>query len=77
MKQILHVAMDAIRRRDGSPAIIVRDYRGAQRAHEVELVLPDGSVVGKFVYSPETPLSCGARLYLQVETSKLELRPCP
>lgn len=76
MKQILHVAQDAIRRRDGSAAIIVRDYKGATRAHEVELVLPDGSVVGKFIYSPENPLSCGARVWLEVDNTKLELRPC-
>jgi hypothetical protein len=75
-KQILHVAQDAIRRKDGSPAIIVRDYKGAIRAHEVELVLPDGSVVGKFVYSPDKPLSCGARVWLSVESDRLELRPC-
>lgn len=75
-KQVLHVAQDAIRKQNGSPAIIVRDYKGAQRAHEVELVLPDGSVVGKFVYSPNKPLSCGARVWLSVDSSKLELRPC-
>lgn len=76
MKQVLHVAQDAIRRRDGSPAIIVRDYRGATRHHEVELVV-EGKVVGKFVYSPNKPLSCGARVWLEADSSKLELRPCP
>lgn len=73
-KQVLHVAQDAIRRQDGSPAIIIRDYRGATRHHEVELV-KDGEVLGKFVYSPDKPLSCGARLYLEVMSDKLELRP--
>jgi hypothetical protein len=76
VKQILHVAQDAIRSRNGDPAIIVRDYKGAVRAHEVELVLPDGSVVGKFHYSPDQPLSCGARVWLETTTDKLELRPC-
>jgi hypothetical protein len=75
-RTILHVAQDAIRRQDGSPAIILRDHRGATRHHEVELVR-DGEVLGKFVYSPDKPLSCGARVWLETYSDKLELRPCP
>lgn len=79
-KVILHVAQCAIaaNRKHGTnePPIIVRDYRGAQRAHEVELV-KDGEVLGKFVYRPHDPLPCGARLWLETDASKLELRPCP
>lgn len=77
-KQILHVAQDAIaaNRKDGGlrPPIITRTYRGAERAHEVELVVA-GKVVGKFVYSPHKPLSCGARLWLESDSDTLEFRP--
>ncbi len=73
MKQIIHVAQDAIRRnaKNGTndPAIIIRDYRGVERANEINLVLIDGTVVGKFVYRPHSPLSCGARLWLELDTS--------
>lgn len=78
MQQLLHVAQDAIRAntKDGGlrPPIIVRNHKGAKRAHEVELVV-DGKVVGKFVYSPHDPLPCGARLWLASDSNDLELRP--
>lgn len=72
MKQIIHVAQDAIRRnaKDGTndPAIIIRDYKGSTRHHEVELMTPDGRVVAKMVYSPHKPLDCGARLWIELDT---------
>lgn len=78
MRQILHVAQCAIaaNRKNGTnePPIITRNYKGSERAHEVELVV-DGKVVGKFVYSPHKPLSCGARLWLESDSDLLELRP--
>jgi hypothetical protein len=72
MKQIVHVAQDAIRKntKNGTndPVLIVRDYTGARRGHAIELRLPDGTVVGKFIYRPHEPLSCGARLWLELDT---------
>lgn len=77
-KRILHVAQCAIasNRKHGTnePPIILRDYRGAERAHEVELVV-DGEVLGRFVYRPDKPLSCGARLWMETSNDRLELRP--
>lgn len=72
MKQIVHVAQDAIRKntKEGTndPAIIVRDYKGVERANEVELRDIRGNVLAKFVYRPHEPLSCGARLWLELDT---------
>jgi hypothetical protein len=77
VKQILHVnqAVIASNRKNGTnePAIIVRNYKGAKRAHEVELV-HDGVVVGRFIYRPHDPLPCGARLWFESESELLELR---
>jgi hypothetical protein len=77
VKQILHVAQCVIaaNRKNGTddPAIIVRDYKGSKRAHEVELV-HDGVVVGKFIYRPHDPLPCGARLWFESDNKTLELR---
>lgn len=76
MKQILHVAQDAIQRnrKEGTnePAIIIRDYKGSERAHEVAIMV-SGKQIGKFVYSPHKPLSCGARLWLEVDTDEAQL----
>jgi hypothetical protein len=78
MKQILHVAQCVIaaNRKNGTnePPIIVRNYKGAKRAHEVEIV-HDGQVIGKFVYRPHDPLPCGARLWLETDSETVELRP--
>lgn len=77
MKQVLHVAQCVIaanrKNSTDDPAIIVRNYKGSKRAHEVELV-HDGKVVGKFVYRPHDPLPCGARLWFESDSNLLELR---
>ncbi len=69
MKQILHVAQDAIRKNakygTNDPAIIIRDYKGSERAQEAAIIV-GGVEVGRFVYRPHKPLSCGARLWLEV-----------
>ncbi len=71
-KKIIHVAQDAIRRntKEGTndPAIIIRDYKGATRAHEVDLVLPDGRAIGCMVYRPHDPRPCGARRWIELDT---------
>jgi hypothetical protein len=68
-KKIIHVAQDAIRKnsKEGTndPAIIVRTGGRSVRHHRVQLVAA-GVVVGTFVYSPHKPLSCGARLWLEL-----------
>jgi hypothetical protein len=80
MKQIIHVAQDAIRRnaKNGTnePAIIIRDHRWSRRVHEIELQTPDGKVIGKMIYSPHKPLSCGARLWIELDTEICSAVPC-
>lgn len=61
------------------PPIAVRQYRDAEvktpkhveYGHEVELLDRQGAVVARFIYDPENPLLCGARLWLETE---LEVR---
>jgi hypothetical protein len=78
MKQILHVAQDAIRKNakhgTNDPAIIIRNYKSGQRTHEAALMV-DGREVGRFVYRPHKPLGCGARLWLEVDTDVCEIIP--
>lgn len=78
MKQILHVAQCAIKKNakhgTNDPVIIVRDYKGGQRAHEAALMV-DGREVGRFVYRPHKPLSCGARLWLEVDKDICQIVP--
>lgn len=69
-KTIIHVAQDAIRRNaklgTDEPAVIVRRGARATRHNEVQITAPDGMVVGVFHYQPHKPLSCGARVWLEL-----------
>lgn len=73
--QILHVNQLVIRSNlknsEKRPPIIIRQATRsnackAQYCHEAELTLADGTIVGRLVYRPDTPLDCGARLWLEV-----------
>lgn len=79
MRQVVHVNQQVIarNRRDGTedPPLIARTYLGVSHATEMELRLPDGTVVGKFVYRPHNPLSCGARLWLELDTDVCQAIP--
>lgn len=71
MKTIIHVDQATIRRnrKTGSndPPLIVRTYKGAQRAQEAKVV---GEVT--FKHSPHKPLPCGARVWVET-TGKVEI----
>jgi hypothetical protein len=64
VKTIIHVNQHAVRanaktgRRD--PVLTVKTYKSNTYAHEVEI---DGPA--KVVYSPDKPLSCGARVWIE------------
>lgn len=70
-RQFVHVAQDAIRRntKEGTndPAIIVNTGGKARRYNEVQIRGPSGELVGTFKYQPLEPLSCGARVWLEME----------
>lgn len=71
MKTIIHVNQQVIQknRKEGStnPVLTVKTYLDNRYASEVEILDKNGEVVGKFVYSPESPLSCGARVWFETE----------
>lgn len=66
MKTIIHVDQATIRRnrKEGTndPPLIVRTYKGAQRAQEIEVLGPC-----KLVHSPHKPLKCGARVWIETQ----------
>lgn len=66
MKTIIHVNQHVIKRnaKEGSqdPVLTVKNYKGNTYAHEVQI--HGGS---KVVYSPDKPLSCGARVWIETE----------
>lgn len=69
MKHVVHVNQHIIRsnRKNGTnvPPITVRTYKGTEQATEAIVRDKDGKELGRFVYRPDKPLSCGARLWFE------------
>jgi hypothetical protein len=66
MKKIIHVNQHVIRSntKSGSrdPVLTIKTYESNTYAHEVVIHGPS-----KIVYSPDKPLSCGARVWIETE----------
>jgi len=66
MKKRIHVNQHVIRDNRvygyNDPTITVKTYKDNNYAHEVEILGPS-----KVIYSPDKPLSCGARVWIETE----------
>jgi hypothetical protein len=64
MKTIIHVNQHIIRRNsklgENNPVLTVKTYNSNTYAHEVEIQGPS-----RIIYSPDKPLSCGARVWIE------------
>ena len=73
MKTIVHVNQHAIRKNikaeQREPVLTVKTYKSNTYAHEVKIDGPS-----KVVYSPDKPLSCGARVWIETEAEVEILR---
>lgn len=76
MKRVIHVNQHVIKAnmRAGAddPVLTVKTYKGNDYAHEAVIRLPDGTEVGRFIYRPEDPLSCGAKVWFET-TQEVEV----
>lgn len=68
MKTIIHVNQHVVRRntKTGSadPVLTVKTYKENKYAHTVRI---DGPC--RVVYSPDKPLSCGARVWIETDSN--------
>tara|TARA_R110000824_G_scaffold53114_6_gene147286 strand:- start:1241 stop:1507 length:267 start_codon:yes stop_codon:yes gene_type:complete len=75
MRKIIHVNQHKIRAntKNGTddPVLTVKTYKENQYAHEAIIKTKDDTVVAKIIYSPHKPLSCGARVWIEVETDNV------
>jgi hypothetical protein len=66
MKTLIHVNQHVIKAnaKTGStdPVLTVKTYKSNTYAHEVDILGPS-----KVVYSPDKPLSCGAKVWIETE----------
>jgi hypothetical protein len=66
MKTVVHVNQHVIRanKKNGTsdPVLTVKTYKSNDYAHQVVIHGPS-----RVVYSPDKPLSCGARVWIETE----------
>ena len=73
MKTKIHVNQHNIRANNKGadlPVITVKDYKQNRKCNKVD-ILKDGEVVARVVYSPDKPLSCGAKVWVETELEVL------
>lgn len=67
MKTIVHVNQHNIRHNTKTgerlPVLTVKTYKSNTYAHEVEI-----KGLARVVYSPDKPLSCGARVWIETQS---------
>jgi len=67
MKTIIHVNQHVVKANtkngEKNPVLTVKTYKSNRYAHEVQIKGPS-----KVVYSPDKPLSCGARVWIETES---------
>ncbi len=70
MKKIIHVNQHKIkanRKDDGNrPVLTCKTYQENQYGHEC-IIRADGVELGRFIYRPDKPLSCGAHVWFETE----------
>ena len=71
MKKIIYVNQHKIRKNTkhntSEPVLTIKTYKENLYAHEAVLKTKDGKEIGRVVYRPDKPLSCGARVWIETE----------
>ena len=70
MKTRIHVNQHNIRANAKGadvPVLTVKDYKENRKVNTAQIVSANGEVVASVVYSPDKPLSCGAKVWIETE----------
>lgn len=71
MKTIIHVNQHKIKanRADGQtrPVLTCKTYRSNRYGHEAIIRSKNGRELGRFIYRPSKPLSCGAHVWFETQ----------
>ena len=77
MTKIIHVNQHKIRKntkeKTDDPVLTIKTYKTNEYAHEAIMKSKDGLVLGKVIYSPHKPLSCGARVWIELDTDTVDV----
>ena len=76
MKTIIHVNQHNIKSNSKSdlkkPVLTCKTYKSNNYANEAIIYDKDNNVAARIVYSPDKPLSCGAKVWIETD-NKVEL----
>jgi len=76
MKTIIHVNQHVIRANsktgERNPVLTCKTYKSNDYAKRVEILGNDGEVTATVVYSPDKPLSCGAKVWIETGNTILQ-----
>lgn len=71
MKTKIHVNQHIIKsnrkNKEAAPVLTCKTYKENKYASEVAILDDEGEIVGKFIYSPDKPLSCGAHVWFETD----------
>jgi hypothetical protein len=71
VKTIIHVNQHNIKKnvKNGTkdPVLTVKTYKSNDYAHQAIIKDKNGEEVARIIYSPEDPLSCGARVWIETQ----------
>jgi hypothetical protein len=77
MKKIIHVNQHKIKSNTkngvNEPVLTCKTYKSNDYAHEVVILDKDGFEAARVVYSPDNPLSCGARVWIETNNEILKI----
>ena len=69
MKTIIHINQHKVRANNKNstcePVITCKTYKENQYAHSVVVLDKEGNEACRVIYSPDKPLSCGARVWIE------------
>ena len=77
MRKMIHVNQHIIKHNTkhgtDEPDLTVKTYKENNYAHEAIIKTKDGVQLAKVIYRPHKPLSCGARVWIEMETDTTEV----
>lgn len=71
---IIHVNQHNIKanaKGGNAPVLTVKDYKQNRKGFRAVVLDKDGVSVGEFVYRPDKPLNCGAKVWFQTKNEVL------
>lgn len=78
MKTVIHVNQFEIKHNnknpdDRHPVITVKTYKENVYTNSVDIVDDSGNIVATVKYSPDKPLSCGAKVWIETDSNNIRI----